>query len=233
MFGAADLRFADRLLDDDLGEALRQRRGTERLGRHEIDGAGNLRPQAVGREARDRPNAGLARGEAPPVLGLAGSERGDDAYSRHHHDGAARLIPRGLHMPDPFAQWAASTRAMPSPRQCPTPVTTAWAKGPSIARSTGDSLHGGNNMPWRTARAARAMFIGNCPSMPCSIGSHMRRSASVTAPASRPVRPESTSESRANGSAPRASACWRSSRTRKAPTEAGANPGFDRRDQTG
>src|ERR1700694_3856391 len=177
MLGAADPRFADGLLDDDLGEALGQRRGTERLGRHEIDGAGNLGLKSVRREARDRPNAGLARGEAPPVLGLAGPERGDDAHSRHHHDGSTRLIPPGLHIPDPFAQWAASTRAIPSPRQCPTPVTTAWAKAPSIVRSTGDPLQGGNNMPWRTARAARAMFMGNCASIPCPIRLPVARTA--------------------------------------------------------
>lgn len=58
----------------------------------------------------------------------------------------------------------ASTSARPSPRQWPTPVTTAWVGAPVAACSPGS--HGGNKALCWTAMAASAMFIGNCGSTP-------------------------------------------------------------------
>src|SRR6185436_2089064 len=60
----------------------------------------------------------------------------------------------------------ASIRAMPSPRQWPTAVTTTWSSGPSYARSIPDESKGGNNFSRPSARQASAMFMANCGSKP-------------------------------------------------------------------
>ena len=95
----------------------------KRLDRHEIDRSGHRCLQAVGRKARDGPDAGFARGEFRPVVGLAGAERCDDAHAGHDDDRPAEFIawcchvfprPRRVHL-------IASTSAMPSPRQWPAP----------------------------------------------------------------------------------------------------------------
>jgi len=41
----------------------------------------------------------------------------------------------------------ASTRAMPSPRQCPVPTTTIWVGGLDISISTPEESPGGNRLP--------------------------------------------------------------------------------------
>ena len=71
----------------------------------EIDGAGDPGLEAVGRETRDGMNAGLARGEPLPVVGLAGAERGDEAAAGDDDDRPSGLIAHGCHtnLPGPFA----------------------------------------------------------------------------------------------------------------------------------
>ena len=53
--------------------------------------------QAVGGEARDGLDAGLAGGELLPVVGLAGAERGDDAHAGDDDDRASGAVVIGRH----------------------------------------------------------------------------------------------------------------------------------------
>ena len=113
----------------DLGEPLGERGRAERLDRHEVDRAGDRGPQRIGGEARDVADAGLAGRQVLPVVGLAGAERGDDADAGDG-DRLARLLASGRHAV--LLHRTASTSAMPSPRQWPTPVTTICAERSSI-----------------------------------------------------------------------------------------------------
>ena len=89
--------------------------------RHEIDRAGDGGAQAVDREARDAPDAGVPAVSFAPVVLLAGAERGHDAHAGDGDDGpAARCRDLRVHA----ASSAASTSARPSPRQWPQPVTS-------------------------------------------------------------------------------------------------------------
>ena len=76
--GPAGAGLADRLLGGEHRQTLGEHRRAERLGRDEVDGAGNRRPQRLGREAVDGVNARAAGGERRPVVLPPLPERGDD-----------------------------------------------------------------------------------------------------------------------------------------------------------
>src|SRR5262249_10345473 len=65
---ATDAGLAHRFLRRHLADALAQRGTTERLDRHEIDGAGDAGLETFGLEAADRTDAGFAGGELAPVV---------------------------------------------------------------------------------------------------------------------------------------------------------------------
>src|SRR5258708_35799906 len=72
---APDRRLRDGFFSGDIGKPLRKIGRGKRLYLHEIDRSSHRRFQAIGGKTRDGPNAGFARGEFCPVVGLAGAER--------------------------------------------------------------------------------------------------------------------------------------------------------------
>ncbi len=106
---------------------------------HEIDGAGDLRPQALRRKAANATNAGLAGRQLRPVLGLADAERGHDA-DPGDDDGRAFAPIDDVQASPPRSR---STKTMPSPRQWPKLVTTICDGGSAAWRSMAPSSNGG------------------------------------------------------------------------------------------
>ncbi len=64
----------------------------ERLDVNEIDRSGHGGLQAVDRKTRDGADAGFARGQLGPVVGLAGAERRHDAHAGDDDDRPAEFI---------------------------------------------------------------------------------------------------------------------------------------------
>ena len=114
--------FGDRLLGNQRRHALGELGRAERLDRNGVDRARDRGLKSLGREAADAANAGAAFHQLRPVLRLARSERRNDTHAGHNHSWTSVLVARGCHRV--LRQFTASTRAMPSPRQCPTEVTT-------------------------------------------------------------------------------------------------------------
>src|SRR5262249_51310407 len=136
---------------------------------------GDRRPQARRVEPGDVTNAALAGRELRPVLVLAGTQRGDDAHARHHDDGASSLVAR-RHRPLPSPH-TRSTRAMPSPRQCPTQVTATCDTG-SLAVPVSPVPAAGNSSPRRRISVAIARLAVNCASKPCPMWVPVARTGS-------------------------------------------------------
>ena len=121
--------------------------------------------QPVGRKARDRADAGLARRSACAQLSaLPAPSEVTTPMPVTTTIGRPAL---SCVAPSPaLPQSTASTSARPSPRQWPTPVTTTCASGPSIGRSTPDASAGGNSAATAAAPPRRAR---------CSSGTAARR----------------------------------------------------------
>ena len=77
----ADAGFLDRLDAGEPRQLFGQLRRMHAVFEHMIDRAGDGGAKSVGRKARDGADAGFARGQFFPVVGLAGAERGDDAHA--------------------------------------------------------------------------------------------------------------------------------------------------------
>ena len=81
--------FGNRFFDRERRQRMRQDRSADRLVEQEVDRAGDLGLQSLGRETLDLVDARYAGGELLPVVFLAASERSDDTEARRHHDRAA------------------------------------------------------------------------------------------------------------------------------------------------
>ena len=97
----ADAGLGKRFLAGDRRHALAELGRAERLNWHEVDSAGNRRPEPFVGKARDAVDAGLAGGEPCPVVFFAGAERGDDAHAGDHHDRPAVLVMGRRHLKPP------------------------------------------------------------------------------------------------------------------------------------
>src|SRR4029077_11458194 len=118
--------------------------------------AGDPRLEPLGREALDRADAGLARGELLPVVALAGAERGDDAHAGHHDDRPARLVAIRCHADLPALEHDPEKHALgPDPRVVP-------LSGKDHAHALLNSFARPNRtFPMRPLRRARALRRAN------------------------------------------------------------------------
>ena len=158
----SDLRLRHRLLDRKHGETLGQERRRDRHVFQEIDGAADGGAQALGGKAGDLVDTGLARRQRRPVVLPARPQRGHDANSRHHDDGAALMIEicvthtcsipllaSSLNRRSGAAigrrrpgQSSAAITASDSPRQWPQPVTAILSGAVTAGFSKPDSSKG-------------------------------------------------------------------------------------------
>src|SRR5262249_26212422 len=159
---------AERLLGRKLCQSFAEAARGEGIDGDEIDRSCHGRLQAFDRKAADGADAGFARRQLGPVVGLARAERGHDPHAGDDDDGPAEFVPWCCHGIPPLevcAQRIASTSAIPSPRQWPAPTTTIWVGGFDISTSNPLESFGGNKAPREIESAASASPSGNCDSM--------------------------------------------------------------------
>src|SRR5215212_7435730 len=131
---------------------------------HEVDRSSHRRFQAIRWKARDGPDSGFATREFLPVVRLARAERGHDTHAGDDNDRPSEFIAWCCHVPPRLpcrVHLMASTRAMPSPRQCPAPTTTICDGGFGISTSSPVGSLGGNSAPREIESAAKPIPSGN------------------------------------------------------------------------
>ena len=89
---AADAGLLEGFLGRHVGHLLGETDRRERFDGDEIHRPGHRCFQAIDRKACHGPDAGFARGQLRPIIGLAGAERGDDAHSGDDDDRPAEFV---------------------------------------------------------------------------------------------------------------------------------------------